>query len=81
MPAASRAVKTSVVFVLLVRHRQQLGKRIKRLLRKTLKRIVIRDDGHSLFIVADFKEPQQVADIILIVKLCADSHCQALHRE
>src|SRR5450631_3226868 len=95
-PAASRALianagvaaRTSLAkrcfigcFALLIRFRQQLSQRIERLPRKTLERIVLRDDGHSPFIVADFKKSQQVADIILIVKLCTDAHCQALHRE
>src|ERR1700722_5720686 len=64
MPAASRALKAHPAkrwftgfFVLLVRFGQQFGKSIERLLGKALERIVLCDNGHSIFIVADFKEP------------------------
>src|SRR5271156_4156526 len=50
-------------------------------LRKTLQRIVFRDDGHRLVISADVEKSQQIANVVFIVELRADSHRLTLHRQ
>ncbi len=61
--------------------RERIFQGVQGLLRKTLERMVLRDDAERTPVCPNAETAKEDPDVLLIMELGSDPHCQAFHRE